>query len=305
MEEGYVDGPSSIRNINRVSPDGVGERGDDIDNNHANNVTSGGRSHQIGEGSSPQHRKKPDLDQWSQLVNDTVQSMEVADRAIKVLRNKFKSHIDDIKNIEKTRDRLSQLEEMCSDKDEEIKRQGYTITTLTDMSRSSNQEIEHQRKVIEKEKKELDQEKLKQEKRVTTATAEERTKLQGEFDRLVADQGKSYDKRKKELEDDFAKQQDDSSKRLATIEAEMKQLSLTVHEQKKTIEMQKKELEKTTEQCDLLERAKDSLKREKRAQERELQTMRNELALNFISKDELYVSDLVTPNRTDHDVNED
>jgi hypothetical protein len=65
------------------------------------------------------------------------------------------------------------LEKMCSEKDEEIKRQGYTITTLTNMSRSNEQEMELQRKVIEKEKQELDQKRLKQEKRVTTATAEE------------------------------------------------------------------------------------------------------------------------------------
>ena len=85
--------------------------------------------------------------------------MEVANRVIKVLQDKFKSHMDDIKDIEKTRDRLSQLEKMCSEKDEEIKRQGYTITTLTNMSGSNEQEMELQRKVIEKEKQELDQEK--------------------------------------------------------------------------------------------------------------------------------------------------
>jgi DNA repair exonuclease SbcCD ATPase subunit len=192
---------------------------------------------------------------------------------------------------------------MYSKKDKEIKKQGYTITTLTNISCSNKQEIEYQKKVIEKEKQELDQEKLKQEKRVTTATAEERIKLQNKFDRLVANQGKSYNKYKKELEDKFAKQQGKNSRRLTTIKAEIKQLLLTVDKQKNTIEIQKKELEKTTKQCNLLEKAKDSFKREKQAREKELQTIKNKLVLNFISKDDLYISDPVTPNRAEHDIN--
>jgi hypothetical protein len=88
-----------------------------------------------------------------------------------------------------TKDKLREVEEMCRVKDEEIKRQENTITTLNSMHLKHKRNIEHQMEEIVREKQHLDQEKAKQEKRITAALAEETLKLRKEFDQLVENQG--------------------------------------------------------------------------------------------------------------------
>lgn len=286
--EGNRDWETSETEGNNV--DGVGEvgvYGDSNDNDRANNNTSDGRSRQGRGGTSSQHQ--PGLGPWTQAISEAVQNMGAAHQAIKDLQNKFMLHRDDLLMLEETRKRLDQLEDECSAKDEELRRQENTITTLTRMDQKTKAEIERKAAEIEKEKQDLDQEKAKQEKRVSVAIAEERHKLQVEFEKLLTQHGDSNKKRKEELEDEFARKRDGNDKRVTMLEAENEQLSTTVRQQKMTIEAQVKQLAKVTEQCDVLERAKDSVKRDKQAREKELEIMKQEFALSSKSKDYLYV----------------
>ncbi|KAI9651697.1 MAG: hypothetical protein M1829_002566 [Trizodia sp. TS-e1964] len=302
MEEGYLNDSRGKQN-SRIAADGVGAREEYNGHGHANTITNDPRSrHNRSDGAS-QLKKNAGIGEWNHAVSETVRSLEAAHQSINLLQDKLSSHMGDIRDIEETRNRLNQMEELCSEKNEEIERQDNTITTLTNKSHNTRQELEHQRKMIEREKNEIEQEKSKQEKRVNTAMAEEKIKLQNEFDKLMSNQLKTHDRRRKDLEDEFAKQRSEINKKLAIMDAEMKRLLIIVEGQKTTIEAQKKELEKTTEQCDLLERAKDSFKREKQDRERELETIRNEFALNHISKDDLYVFDPITADSADHFIN--
>ena len=288
-EENYVNCFSSNSSSNRVSVREVGERGDGNDDDRANNNTSGGRSRQSRGDTPSQHEHQLGLSLWAQAVSETVRSMGAAHRAIKDLQDKFTSYMDDLSMMEETRNRLNQLGEECRDKDEELRRQKNTITILTSMDQKTKAKIECKQAEIEKEKQELEQEKAKQEKRVSVAMAEERLKLRNEFEKLLTLYSQSYDKRKEELEDEFAKQKDENNKRVTAAEAERNKLWTTVEKQKRTIQVQVEKLEKTTEQCDVLERAKDSVKRDKQAREAELEMMKKEFALSPKSKDYLYV----------------
>jgi chromosome segregation ATPase len=287
-EESYVDVSGGDSSSNRVGDGGVGELGDDNDNDHINNNTNGGRPLKNRAGSS-QHIQKHSLGTWTEAVSDTVRSMGAAHQAIKDLQGRFTSHLDDLRMTEETKDSLRQLQEDCMEKDEEIRMQANTITTLTSMKLKTEEKIEHQKKELERDKKELEQEKAKLEKRVAATIAEERLKLTNEVEKLAMKNSQSYDKRMKELEDEATKQGEENNRRVAALEADNKHLSTTVEQQKETIEDQAKELEKSFEQCDVLERAKDSFKRDKVARETELEEMKKEFALSPKSKEYLYV----------------
>jgi len=288
-EENYVNGSGGYGSSNRAGAGGVGEVEDDNDNDDINKNFGGGRSRRNRGGDSSQHKNKHNFGQWSEAVNKTFQSMGAAHQAIKDLQDKFKSHLDDLSMMEETKNRLRQLEEECVEKDEEIKMKEAAITTLTSMKLKAEEKIEHEKTEIEKGKKELEQDKAKQEKRITTTIAQERLKLRSEIDKLILEQDQSHEKRKTELEDEFAKQREENNRRVAALEAENKQLLTTVEQQKKIIEAQVKELGKSNEQCDVLERAKDSVKRDKLALETELEMMKTEFALSPKSKEHLYV----------------
>jgi len=175
------------------------------------------------------------------------------------------------------------------EKDKEIKMKEVTITTLTSMKLGVEQRIEHEKTEIEKGKKELEQDKAKQEKRIATTIAEERLKLKSEVEKLVLEQGQNHEKRRTELEEGFAKQREENNRQTAALKAENKKLLTTVEQQKKKIADQAKELGKSIELCDVLERAKDSVKRDKLAVETELEMMKTEFALSPKSKEHLYV----------------
>jgi chromosome segregation ATPase len=288
-EESYVNGSDGNSSSNRAGANGGGENGDNIDNDRMNNNLSGGRRRQTRGGDSSQHRPKHGLGPWTEAVSETVRSMGAAHQAIKDLQGRFESHVDDLRTMEETKETLRQLKGECREKDEEIQRHAATITTLSSMNRKTEEMSKHQKEKIEQERQELEQEKAKLEKRVTTAIAEERHKLRKEFDKLVIEHGQSYDKRKKELEDEFAAQREENNRRVTALEAENGQLSTTVEKQEATVENQAKKLEKTIEQCDVLERAKDSIKRELLDREMELDMLKREFALSPKSKEYLYV----------------
>jgi chromosome segregation ATPase len=287
--ESFMNESGGDRSSNQVGAGGVGELGDGNDNDHINNNTNGGRPHRNRGGGSSQHRHKQGLGVWTEAVSDAVRSMETTHQAIRDLQDKFASHVDDLKTIEETKDSLMQAQKECREKDDEITRQAATITTLSSMNLKTEEMIEHQKEEIKKERQELEQEKAKQEKRIAAIIAEERHELRQEVDKLVTKHGRSHDTRKRELEDEFAKQRDENDRRVSALEADNKQLSTAVKEQKEANEAQAKKLEKTTEQCDVLERAKDSVKREKQVLEKELEMMKKEFALSPKSKEYLYV----------------
>jgi len=190
--------------------------------------------------------------------------------------------------VDDTRNRLSQLEEMCKKKDEEIRWQENTITTLTRMDQKKKADIEQKEAKIKKDQQELEQEKAKQDKRVTMAIAEEKLKLKSELDELQRQHNENHGKRRKELEDEFAQKNGENKRRITALEDEKKQLSMAVEQLKRKVKIQSEELGKTTEQCDVLERAKDSFKRDMNARDKELKAIKNEFALNTKSKDYLY-----------------
>jgi hypothetical protein len=157
------------------------EQGDDNENGTTNLNTSGGRLSQV-RGDPSQYKRKNDFGPWTEAVAETVQSMGAANQAIKDVQLKFTLNMADLILMEETRDKFRELEEMCRVKDEEIKRQENTITTLNGMHLKQKRNIEHQMEEIVREKQHLNQEKAKQEKRNMTAMAEERFKLRNEFD---------------------------------------------------------------------------------------------------------------------------
>ena len=262
--------------------------GDLSNNGHASKNASGRRSRQS-RGGSAQNEHQPGLGPWTQAVSETVKTIGAAQRAIRDLEDKFLLHKDALSMMDETRTRLDQLEEACKDKDEEIQRQGITITTLKNMDQKAKTEIERKQSEIEKDKQWLDQEIAKQKKRVSVAMEEEKHKLVNEMAKLLTQHGKSFDKRKKELEDGFVKQRDENSRRVSDLESERERLRAAVEESKKTMQIQGEKLEQAVEQCDVLKRAKDSVKVDNKALERELDMMKKEFALSSKSKDYLYV----------------
>jgi chromosome segregation ATPase len=287
-DENYANGSGSNGTSNRVGTGDVSERGGVNGNDHRSNNTSSGISRQS-TGTSSQQSYQPDFGPWTQAVHEAVQSMGATHKAIKDLHEQFTLHIDDLRMIPETQKRLSLLEVECRGKDEELMMQENTITTLTRIDQKAKEDIERKRETIEKEKHELDQEKQKLEKRVDVATAEQRLILTRDFGELTKQHTESYEKLREKLEDEFARKKDENDRRVTALEAENKQLSTTVEEQKRTIDSKAKELDKSTDQCDMLKRAKDSFKRDMQALEEELENMKKEFALSPKPKNYLYV----------------
>jgi chromosome segregation ATPase len=286
-EESYVNGLGGNNSNNRAAV--FGEDADDMGHDHINNNPSGGKPRQHRGASSSQHKYKQGLGPWTEAVAEATRSMGATHKAINDLQSRFELHLNDLKMMEETKDKLAHLEEECREKEDEIRKQEGTINTLVKVNSNIQEKIKHEREDIEQERKMLDQERAKLEKRVNAAMAEERHKLRSEFDILITQHGQSHDKRKKELEDEFRAQREENNRRLTLLETENSQLSTTMEEQKNTIGDLRKQLEKTTEQCDVLERAKDSVKKDKLAIERELEMMKREFALSPKSKEYLCV----------------
>ncbi|KFY75765.1 hypothetical protein V499_04270 [Pseudogymnoascus sp. VKM F-103] len=85
--------------------------------------------------------------------------------------------------------------------------------------------------------------------------AEERLKLENEYNELTKEVVQSCDKRKKEIEDGFAGERVINDRRLTALETEKQQLLRTMEEEKRSAKVQSETLQQTIEQCDILKRA--------------------------------------------------
>jgi chromosome segregation ATPase len=287
-EEGESVGNS---NGNRIGSGSVNEIEESNDNGEVRNEKTDGNSRtKRGDGSS-QQKKGPSLGQGTDGVAETLQSLGVALQAIKDLQGKFTSHVVDLRKVEETKEKVTQLEAQCDKKDKEMRDLDGTVSVLTKKNQQSEEEIMTKWAEIGREKKELEKEKEKLEKRVNTTIGVERSKLKAEFDKLVTEQDQSHNLRRKELEDTLAKKRDENNKQLTVLNTENKKLSKTVKEQEKALETKVRELEKLAEKYDDSEGAKKSFKSEKLGLETELQDLKTEFALCPRSTDYLYVFD--------------
>lgn len=274
---------------NPADSGGTSVRGDSNDNDYTNNRAGGGRSNEGKVSSSSQQKHAATLGPWTLAVGETLQSLEETQRTVNNLHQIFMLHTYDLERIDETSRMLHQLEKDCRQKDEEMESQEQTIRTLTRMETKVRAEIEHEAARIEKEKMELRQEREKQDRRVTVVAAEERHKINQEFEKLTRQQDELHKKRKQELEDEFARKRDENNRRETAFEAERERLSTTIKEQGRQIKAQAEELEKIKELYDVLERAKNSIRKEKLDREAELEAVKKEFALNPRPMDYLYV----------------
>lgn len=250
---------------------------------------NGGRSRE-GKRASPLHlNHKATLGPWTQAVGEAVQEMNAAQRAINNLQEMFITHVDDLNEMDEIRKRLGQAEDKGREKDEELQRLENTILTLTTMELKSKAVAESQLAQIVADRRELEQEKAKMESRITVATAEEKHRLNRDFEERMSKQDKSYETRMKELEAEFAQKSQENSKKATALEAEQGRLLTVTEQQQKTIKGQVEELERLKDQYDTLDRAKTSFKREKENLERELRTMKQDFAVDMKPVAYLYV----------------
>lgn len=276
-------GDSNIDNQNGVA--GHGEYKNDSGNDRTTNHANGGRRPQ---NKSSQQNRQPGLGPWADAVRETVHSLGTANQAINDLQGIFASHMKELAAVDETKNKLTQLEEAYKEREEEIEKQENTITTLTKIDQKVKANIERRAAELQQKEDQLDQEKSKQERRVTMATAEERLKLKNQYEQLMKEQGRSYDDRRKELENEFSQKRDENNKLATALMAEKQELLAAVDKQNMLIEVQTENLKQTTEQCDTLKRAKDSVKMEMRDRERELAMMKEELGLNSKPEEYLY-----------------
>ncbi|OBT82963.1 hypothetical protein VE02_08464 [Pseudogymnoascus sp. 03VT05] len=176
--------------------------------------------------------------------------------------------------------KLAVLEKECEEKDNEIVKQDHTITTLTTRNEKREANIVGREKELDWKEKELDQERVKQEKRVAAVKAEERLKLENEYNQLTQEAAQSCDKRKNELEDEYARAKVLNDRRVTALETKKQQLLHTMDEEKRRAKAHSEMLEQSTEQCDVLERAIGSVKNDMRVLEKELERIKKDFALN-------------------------
>jgi chromosome segregation ATPase len=187
--------------------------------------------------------------------------------------------MDDLMDTDETRNMLTKLKGECGEKDDQIKMLENTIATLRSMDTKAKVDIDRSWAEIKKSREKLDEEEIKQEKRVAAMVAQDRLKLKNEFEKLTKEYDRSYAERRKELEDEGI-----------LMKAEKKQLVATVEAQSKSFEAQYKKLNGAVEQCDLWKRATESFKQEKHHLEKELQVIKDQLALKPKPQEYLYAS---------------
>ena len=274
-EDNSVNGAGSTNN--RVGTMGVSKHKNDSCDNHAAQPVNGTILH--GNGVS-QDSSQLGLGPWTQAVSEAVQSMGEAQRALKELQDKFRHHADDLKEVDGTKHDLTQLERVCSEKEDEIKKQANTIATLRKMDSAEKAKIDQAWKEIQAKTEQLKEEKDKQDKRFAMVAAEDRHRLQSEFEERVKKHEQERKERKKELEDRFARAKDEMHKTVSGLKAENQKLVATVEEHEKHLKVLSKKLEEATQECDAWRRATDSVKQEKREVDQKLELITEELALN-------------------------
>jgi chromosome segregation ATPase len=271
-DENYMNGAGSNTTNYRV---GASERERDSGNDHATDQVNDTRR----QSRAPREDRRSSLAPWNQAVREVVQSMVATHRAINDLEEEFKSHMDDLGGMDETRNMLTRLKGECSEKDVQIKMLESTVATLRSMDSKAKADIDQSWAEIKKTRDKLDEDEIKQEKRVAAMIAQDRLKLTNEFERLTKEYDRSYAERRKELEEESSR-----------MKAEKKQLVATVEAQSKTFEAQSKKLKDAVDQCDIWKRATESFKQEKQHLKKELQVIKEELALNPKPQEYVYVS---------------
>ncbi|KAL5318074.1 hypothetical protein ACEPPN_015178 [Leptodophora sp. 'Broadleaf-Isolate-01'] len=267
--------------ISELSATGaVGERADSNDSGQTDTRNGTRRTREGKRASPPRLKHESTLGPWTQAVGEVIEGMGATQRAISNLQGMFITHVDDLGMIDETKRRLDQVEEEGREKDEELRRLENTILTLTSMDQKSKAVTESQLAQIVADRRELEQEKTKMESRITVATAEEKHRLNRDFEERMSKQDKSHETRMKELEVEFAQKSQENSKKATALETEQGRLLTVTEQQQKTIKGQVEELERLKDQYDTLDRAKTSFKREKENLERELGTMKQDFAVD-------------------------
>ena len=229
------------------------------------------------------------LGPWTQAVDEAIQGMGAVQRALGNLQGLFITHVDELGMVEKTKIRLYQSEEEGKEKDKELGRHEDTIRTLTSMGQKSKAVVESQLAQIDAERLELEKEKTKTESRITLAIAEEKLRLNRNFEERVSKQEENHEARMKELENEFARKSQENSKKATALEVEHGRLLTATKQQQETIKVQVKELERLKNQFDILDRAATSFRSEKENLEKELGTMKKDFAVDTKSAAYLYV----------------
>lgn len=246
---------SDIQKISEL-PATVGERGESTGNGQTDSLNGDGRSRD-GKRASPQHTKhKSTLGPWIDAVDEAVQGMDTAQRAINNLQGVFTAHMDDLSRIDDLKRRVDELEGECNEKDELVKSHVTTISTLMVMDHEAKAGIEDQLEQIAKEREELKGERTKLKRRVEAATAEEQFRMQRNFEERIAKNDETHETRMKELDIDFARKSKENSTRVTALETEKGKLAVTAEQQEKKLKTQADELDKIKEDYDILNRAK-------------------------------------------------
>ncbi|XMA20400.1 hypothetical protein WAI453_013191 [Rhynchosporium graminicola] len=202
----------------------------------------GPRRSRNGEKPSPSGLKhESTLGQWTQAVDQALAEMAATQKSISNLQGIFITHADDLRMIEDTKRRLDEAEEEIRERDGELRRHEDTILTLTSMDQKSKAATESQLTQIRVDRRELEQEKTKLESRIIMATAEEKHRLNRDFEERMSRQDKSHKARMKELEVEFAQKLQENSKKATALEAEQGRMLLVIERQQKTIEGQLEE----------------------------------------------------------------
>lgn len=252
VEDNYINGTGSNNNVGAFSE---GERNSGTTHHAADQV--GGTK--PGQTSARRDSNQPRLGPWTQAVDKVVQNMGATNRAIKELEERFKSHMDDLMDTDETRNILTRLKGESSEKDEQIKMLKSTVTILRNMDIAAKADIDRTWAEIEKSRGKLNEEEVKQEKRVAAMIAQDKLKLTNEFEKLTKEYDRSYAERRKELEDEGIR-----------MKAEQKQLTAKVDAQRKSFETQSAQLNNALDQFDHWKRIAESYKQEKQHLEREL-----------------------------------
>jgi chromosome segregation ATPase len=271
--------PSGNRNTNGIGSESGSNNGQkNIKSNSSGNRQRGG---------TDESQSCLNLGAFTQAANDTVQHMAETHEAIKHLSELYIKHTRDIEEIPKIQQRSKDLESLCKEKDERIKMHRHTISTLKEMSREKEQEFAEEKAKIQKERDELDAEKMKfdkykenAEKRIKAQEAEQRNRQEKELQKLKAEQDRECDNHKDRLEQDLKKQKDQIKKRLTDLEAAKKTLSEELEERKQTIKELEVMLRDSQDKYDDLTRVKNSFKEEKQKLEVRLRMIEDEFALN-------------------------
>ncbi|KIN00649.1 hypothetical protein OIDMADRAFT_55225 [Oidiodendron maius Zn] len=97
-EENYVNGAGSTNH--RVGAVEVVARENDNRDDNAADPVNGATPHENGASRDNRDNRELSLGPWTQAVSGAVQSMGATQRALKVLQDKFKRHVDELTEVD-------------------------------------------------------------------------------------------------------------------------------------------------------------------------------------------------------------